>query len=115
VRVDRRYETPKLTGKPVAGGTKLWRWPVAAHSGEGRRVALATKEPAFVASFIEAKRRVRQMHVPYVEEPEPLRQALLEIYASIVLATPYNDFELDGLLHYADRREWPCPSRQARC
>jgi hypothetical protein len=27
----------------------------------------------------------------YVEETDPLRQALLEIYVSIVLATPYND------------------------
>ena len=32
------------------------------------------------------------MQVLYVEETDPLRQALLEIYVSIVLATPYNDF-----------------------
>ena len=32
------------------------------------------------------------MELRYVEETDPLRQALLEIYASIVHATPYNDF-----------------------
>ena len=32
------------------------------------------------------------MQVRYVEETDPLRQALLEIYASIVLQTRYNDF-----------------------
>jgi hypothetical protein len=65
---------------------------LAAYSGEGRRAALAADDSAFVASFIDAKQRVRKMQVRYVEEADPLRQALLEIYASIVLATPYNDF-----------------------
>ena len=64
----------------------------AVYSGEGRRAALATDDPAFVVSFTDAKRRVRTMQVRYVEETDPLRQALLEIYAAVVLATPYNDF-----------------------
>ena len=34
------------------------------------------------------------MLVRYVEETDPLRQALLEIYVSIVLATPFNDFNM---------------------
>jgi hypothetical protein len=33
------------------------------------------------------------MDVRYVEEKDALRQALLEIYVSVVLKTPYNDFE----------------------
>jgi hypothetical protein len=33
------------------------------------------------------------MDVRYVEETDALRQALLEIYVSIVLKTPYNDFD----------------------
>jgi predicted GIY-YIG superfamily endonuclease len=65
---------------------------IAAYSGVGRRAALATDDAAFVASFVEAKRRVRTMQVRYVDETDPLRQALLEIYAAVVLATPYNDF-----------------------
>ncbi len=32
------------------------------------------------------------MQVRYVEERDPLRQALLEIYVALVLKTPYNDF-----------------------
>lgn len=65
---------------------------VAAYSGDGRRAVLASADPAFVAAFTAAKARVRAMQLRYVEETDPLRQALLEIYASIVLATPYNDF-----------------------
>jgi hypothetical protein len=64
----------------------------AAYSGEGRRVALATDDPIFAVAFDSAKTRVRSMHVRYVQETDPLRQALLEIYAAVVLGTPYNDF-----------------------
>ena len=49
-------------------------------------------DPAFADAFTAAKARVRAMQVRYVEETDPHRQALLEMYASIVLATPYNDF-----------------------
>ncbi len=63
----------------------------AAYTADGSRLAL-TRDNAFAMAFTEAKTRVRAMHVRYVEEADPLRQALLEIYASIVLQTPYNDF-----------------------
>jgi hypothetical protein len=33
------------------------------------------------------------MELRYVEEPDPLRQALLEIYVAVVLRTPHNNFE----------------------
>jgi hypothetical protein len=65
---------------------------IAAYTGDGRRALLAANDPAFVAAFTSAKGRIRAMQLRYVEETDPLRQALLEIYASIVLATPYNDF-----------------------
>lgn len=64
----------------------------ATYAGEGRRAVLATDDVAFAAAFTDAKARVRAMHVQYVDEADPLRQALLEIYVAIVLATPYNDF-----------------------
>lgn len=64
----------------------------AAYTTAGSRVAL-TKDPDFAAAFDQAKARVREMDVRLVEEPDPLRQALLEIYAAVVLQTPYNDFE----------------------
>jgi hypothetical protein len=33
------------------------------------------------------------MDLRFVEETDPLRQAFLEIYASVVLGTKYNDFD----------------------
>ena len=56
------------------------------------RAALC-KDVGFAAEFSKAKTRVRQMQVRYVEERDPLRQALLEIYVAVVLKTPYNDFD----------------------
>jgi predicted GIY-YIG superfamily endonuclease len=49
-------------------------------------------DPAFAAAFDEAKGRIRKMDLRFVEEHDPLKQALLEIYVSVVLGTPYNDF-----------------------
>jgi hypothetical protein len=51
------------------------------------------KDPAFAAAFEGAKRRIASMDLRYVEELDPTRQALLEIYAATVLKTPYNDFD----------------------
>jgi hypothetical protein len=33
------------------------------------------------------------MEVRYVEETDPVRQTLLELYVSVVHATSYNDFD----------------------
>ena len=65
----------------------------AAYTGEGRRASLAVNDAAFAAAFVEAEDRVRAMQVRYVEETNPLRQALLETYAAVVLETPYNDLD----------------------
>jgi len=65
---------------------------IAAYSAQGSRKALSA-DPKFDAAFSQAKARVRNMDLRFVEEPDPLRQALLEIYASVVLRTKYNDFE----------------------
>ena len=64
----------------------------AAYSPEGGRVAL-TKEPDFAEAFIAAKARIRKMDLRFVEETDPFRQALLEMYAAVALKTPHNDFE----------------------
>lgn len=66
--------------------------PKAAYTTDGSRAALM-KDPAFAASFTEAKKRVRRMDLRFVEEPDSLRQALLEMYVAVVLRTPYNDFD----------------------
>ena len=45
------------------------------------------------AAFDAAKARVRAMEFRYVEEADPIRQAVLEIYCAVALETPYNDFD----------------------
>ena len=64
---------------------------MASYTPEGSRAAPVVL-PEFAVAFIVAKQRIRKMELRYVEESDPLRQALLEIYASFVLKTPYNDF-----------------------
>ncbi len=49
--------------------------------------------PAFLAAFDAAKARIRGMELRFVEEAEPVRQCLLEIYVAVTLRTPYNDFD----------------------
>jgi hypothetical protein len=59
-------------------------------SGKGRAEFAA--DPEVIDAFTRAKARVRAMELRYVDETEPTRQALLEIYVSVALETPYNDF-----------------------
>ena len=47
----------------------------------------------FFDEFTKAKARIRLMEYRYVEEPDPTRQALLEIYCAVALGTRYNDFD----------------------
>ena len=51
------------------------------------------EDPTFAAAFSDAKARIRHMDVRFVEETNPVRQSLLEIYVAVVLETPYNDFD----------------------
>lgn len=62
------------------------------YTPEDTRAVLA-KDPQFALAFMDAKVRIRKMELRYVEETDPLRQTLLEIYAAVVLKTPYNDFD----------------------
>ncbi len=63
-----------------------------AYTAKDSREALCA-DPEFAQAFLEAKRRIRKMELRYVEESDPLRQTLLEIYVAVVLKTPYNDFD----------------------
>ncbi len=51
-----------------------------------------TLDPVFSVAFASAKERVAAMQFRWVEEADPNRQCLLEIYATIVLGARYNDF-----------------------
>jgi predicted GIY-YIG superfamily endonuclease len=59
--------------------------------GEDSRDGLM-KDKVFSDAFAAAKLRMREMDYRYVEEEDPVRQALLEIYCAVVLETPFNDF-----------------------
>jgi hypothetical protein len=61
-------------------------------AGPDSRAALMD-DPIFRAAFTAAKERIRAMKYRCVEETDPTRQALLEIYCAVVLDTPYNDFD----------------------
>jgi predicted GIY-YIG superfamily endonuclease len=64
----------------------------ASYTPEGSRAALSA-ETDFSAAFMGAKQRIRAMDLRFVEEPDPLRQSLLEIYVAVALGTRYNDFD----------------------
>ena len=51
------------------------------------------RDPIFVRAFEDAKARIRSMDVRFVEEANPVRQCLLEVYVHVALATPHNDFD----------------------
>lgn len=64
----------------------------ATYTVKGSRQELE-RDPIFSPIFIDQKLRVRNMNVQFVSEQEPMRQALLEMYVSVSLGTPHNDFD----------------------
>ncbi|MDD2540340.1 MAG: hypothetical protein PHH28_04765 [Desulfuromonadaceae bacterium] len=64
----------------------------ATYKTEGSRAELVSHE-VFGPAFAKAKARIVDMDLRYVEENEPVSQALLEIYVATVLGTPFNDFD----------------------
>lgn len=64
----------------------------ATYKAEGSRDQLV-KEEEFAQAFTAAKTRLRDMSIRVVEESDPLRQALLEMYVAVALEAPYNDFD----------------------
>ena len=64
----------------------------ATYKPEGSRDHLMM-DPDFRAAFEASKARIRDMDVRFVEEADPVRQALLEVYVAIALGTPHNDFD----------------------
>lgn len=62
------------------------------YTAKDSRAVLAL-DPQFAMAFAQAKNRIRQMELRFVQETDALRQTLLEIYVAVVLKTPYNDFD----------------------
>ncbi len=64
----------------------------ATYQAEGSRPSLE-QEPEFRQAFLDAKGRVRGMQIRWTQERDPIRQALLEIYAAVNLNSRYNRFQ----------------------
>lgn len=64
----------------------------ASYTQEGSRKKLLA-DGAFNAAYQSAKNRIRRMDVRYVHEPEPVNQALLEIYVAFATEAGYNNFD----------------------
>jgi hypothetical protein len=64
----------------------------ATYKKEGSRTDLLSN-PEFCRAYEAAKNRIRKMDVRFVEEADPLRQALLEIYVAIAVHAKHNDFD----------------------
>jgi len=62
------------------------------YTKRGSRAELQTNAK-FRAAFRQARERIASMDVRFVDEPDPVGQALLEIYAAMALHTQYNKFE----------------------
>jgi hypothetical protein len=65
---------------------------MATYTPEGSRKELLA-DPTFKAEYEKAKNRIKQMNVRYVQEADPVRQALLEIYVAVATEAKYNDFD----------------------
>jgi predicted GIY-YIG superfamily endonuclease len=63
----------------------------ASYKAENSRKVLALR-PEFQQAFQAAKDSIGEMDIRWVEENDPVRQALLEIYVSVALETEENDF-----------------------
>jgi hypothetical protein len=92
----RNHWRPGATHRQAAFAIKLARHATgklkATYKTEGSIPHLMT-DPAFGAEFTAAKARIAAMQVRFVEEADPVRQCLLEVYAAIALRTPYNNFD----------------------
>ena len=60
--------------------------------GTGSREALM-EDPVFAAAFENAKFRICGMDLRFVEETDPVRQALLEVYVALAVKAKHNDFD----------------------
>jgi hypothetical protein len=92
-----RHSKPGATHRMAAFAFRLAReitgnLRASYKKGEGSRTGLM-ENASFVEAFNTAKARIRAMDVRYVEEKDPVRQTLLEVYVAVTLEAKYNDFD----------------------
>lgn len=87
---------PSSTHSSAAFAFKLARLKAgltrASYKPTNSRADLESQD-VFGRFFREAKYRVARMQIRFVEESDPAKQALLEIYAAVSLHTKYNEFK----------------------
>ena len=92
-----RHCNPGATHRMAAFAFKLAREATGKvkasyKAGPDSRAGLM-KDAKFVAAFNKAKDRIHGMDFRFVEEVNPIRQCLLEIYVAVEMETPYNSFD----------------------
>lgn len=63
----------------------------ASYRPEWSRTALLS-DPGFRAAFDAARGRIQQMDVQFVEEMDPVRQTILEVFTAVETGAVFNDF-----------------------
>lgn len=63
----------------------------ASYKPNGSRAELLL-EPGFRAEFDAARRRITQMDVQFVEEPDSVTQTILEVFVALETKAKFNDF-----------------------
>jgi hypothetical protein len=94
-KIDVRIRGHFSTGKDCPFAWRLAREKtgcLATYRQKGSRNDLLL-QPKFKQAYEAAKQRIRKMDVRFVEEADPLRQALLEIYVAVVAGAKHNDFD----------------------
>lgn len=92
-----RHSRPGATHRMAAFAFRLARHATGQlvpsyKKGAGSREALMS-DPLFLMAFEAAKARICAMDLQYVEEIDPVRQCLLEVYVAVVLKAKHNDFD----------------------
>jgi hypothetical protein len=64
----------------------------ASYQAKGSRQDLLT-DPTFHAAFDAARQRIREMDVQFVEEPDFIKQTILEVFAAFQTKAQFNDFD----------------------
>lgn len=64
----------------------------ASYQPKGSRKDLLS-DPAFRLAFDQARARIRSMTVQWVEETDPIRQTILEVFTAFQTKAKYNDFD----------------------
>jgi len=64
----------------------------ASYQQKGSRRDLLN-DPAFRAAFDAARDRIRRMDVQFVEERDPIKQTILEVFTALQTKARFNDFD----------------------